>query len=266
MLSKPYIIRISSQKGGVGKTTVATNLAAAIRDMGYKVLLVDFDFTNPSVGFHMGLEDANSGVRAVLTKKTTIGHAAAVHEPTGLHILPGEVRGIVRQPKAAEINAFLSNAKKTNYNFILIDTAPGYDPDIMLTRFDEDIIVATPDVPACVSACRLSNKYDKAHLKHSLIVNKVRNARYELSYNEILDMYGGEISGLLYEDDAVPASIAAHIPTYVFRPRTRFSRAVGELSRRYASRAGAEYKTEGVYVRKGLFGWLRSFFYTRNEK
>jgi MinD-like ATPase involved in chromosome partitioning or flagellar assembly len=262
-LTNPYIIRISSQKGGVGKTTIATNLASAIRDLGYKVLLVDFDFTNPSVGFHMGLENVNSGIGSVLKKKAVIKHVAAVHEPTGLHVLPGEVRCAGRLPRAAEINAFLGNVKRTNYDFIFIDTAPGYDPDIILSRFDEDIIVTTPDVPACVSACRLSAKYDKAHLKHSLIVNKVRNARYELSYSEILDMYGGEINGLLYEDEVVPASIAAHIPAYVFRPRARFSRGVGTLSKRYVSRAGTSYLPEGTVVGGGVFAWFRSLFLRR---
>lgn len=259
-MTKPYIIRVSSQKGGVGKTTIATNLASAIKDSGYKVLLVDFDFANPSVGFHMGLENVNSGVRSVLKKRSQIKQIAAVHAPTGVHVLPGEVKGELRLPKAEEINSFLSNAKRTNYDFVFIDTAPGYDSDILLSRFDEDIIVTTPDVPACVSACRLSAKYDKAHLKHSLVVNKVRNARYELSYNEILDMYGGEINGLLYEDEVVPASIAAHIPAYVFKPRARFSRDVGGLSRKYVSRAGTDYATEKNIVRGGFFVWFRRVF------
>ena len=114
-----------------------------------------------------------------------------------------------------------------------------------------------------MSACRLAARYEKAHLKHSLVVNMVRNARYELSYNEILDMYGGEINGLLYEDEAVPASIAAHIPAYVFKPRARFSRGVGELSRRYVSRSGADYATEKVAAAGGLFAWFRMLFARR---
>ncbi|MGI0141741.1 MAG: AAA family ATPase [Candidatus Micrarchaeales archaeon] len=41
MLKKPYILRISSEKGGVGKTTIAVNLAMRLHQNGYQTLLVD---------------------------------------------------------------------------------------------------------------------------------------------------------------------------------------------------------------------------------
>ena len=50
----PYIIRISSQKGGVGKTTIAVNLGVILSLFKYKTLVVDCDAANPTVGFHWG--------------------------------------------------------------------------------------------------------------------------------------------------------------------------------------------------------------------
>lgn len=50
------VLAISSGKGGVGKSMVATSLALNLRDKGYKVGLLDLDFTSPSTHFILGVE------------------------------------------------------------------------------------------------------------------------------------------------------------------------------------------------------------------
>ncbi len=237
-MPKPYMIRVSSQKGGVGKTTISTNLAAAIRSYGYKTLLVDMDFVNPSVGFHLGLEETNAGVQAVILKRAKLEKAVSIHAPSGLHVLPGEIKTSAFIQRPGAISSFMQQLRKSNYNFVVVDTAPGYDSGIALKNFDEDIIVTVPDMPSSASAVRLSDAYDKLHLKHSLIVNKVGYSRWELNVNEIADMYEGDVAGVLPADEAIPMSIAAHIPAYLYKPRARFSKAMKGVSNKYASRGG----------------------------
>ena len=50
------IIAVSSGKGGVGKSMIATSLALNLRDRNYKVGLLDLDFTSPSTHFILGIE------------------------------------------------------------------------------------------------------------------------------------------------------------------------------------------------------------------
>ncbi len=259
-MNKPYIVCISSQKGGVGKTTVATNFAATLKMRGYRVLLVDFDFVNPSIAFYLGLQDVNTGIHAVLSKNAKLGDVEAIHGPTGLHVLIGELDGKKQNmPGEAAVAAFLKELKKTNYQFVVIDTSPGYNSEPWIREFDEDIIITTPDVPACASAAREAAKYDKIMLKHSLVVNKVKNTRYELDMEAIRDMYGGEVQGVLYDDNAVSESLAVHVPVCIFRKRSRFSRSMRELAEHYATERGADY-TGGFERRGGFVELMRSLF------
>ncbi len=261
-MNKTYNLIISSQKGGVGKTTVAVNLAVALRMQGYRTLLTDMDFYNPSVGFQMGLADANIGIRAVMSGKASLESAVTIHGPTGLHVLPGEITGKdPDQSSFRNISYVYRKITSSNYDFNIIDTYPGPVSTGILKYLNIDsnteaLILLTPEMSACVSAVRLAHIYERSRIAKIFVANRLRYKRYELSLKEIEEVCKDNLFAALPEDESVPISVASHIPAYL-RRRSKFSRAIHDMSIKYVTRTGIGSKEA---VSQGFFSFISRLF------
>lgn len=260
MPEKPYVIRVSSQKGGVGKTTTAVNLAVSLATTGYKTLLFDTDFSNPSVGFHLGLEDVNTGTQSVLLRKTKIQNAVVVHDPSGLHVLPCELNAKISVATAEQVQYFKNEVIKEDYDFIIADTPPGLLTPGIENLYDEAIIITTPDLPALQSVIRLATRYDRIPLKHTLVVNRVKHKNYEITTKNIEGMYENKVAGILPESELVPVSIAKHVPAILLDGSCSFSRSVGQLSEQYAYKTAKQAFKRNRFKRYGFLRTLIRFF------
>jgi MinD-like ATPase involved in chromosome partitioning or flagellar assembly len=263
----PYVIRVSSQKGGVGKTTIAVNIATALSMLDYKVLLIDGDYVNPAVGFHLGLDQVNKGFIDVVSKGSDIKIAIVPHTPTGMHVLPGRISSNISAPNREHMQALYDKLGALNYDFVIFDTPPGLMPDddyAYLKNYDEAIIITTPEMSSCTSAIRLAHIYDDIGLKHSLIVNRVKNKGYEVSEQEIEESYGGTVTGSIPEDDIVPLSISEHIPAYLLNRKCRFSVVMGRAAKRYGAKMGSSYTMAGEQI--GLLERILAFLGFRRRR
>ncbi len=237
MNTQPYFIRVASQKGGVGKTTVAVNLASSLCVLGHKVLLIDTDITNPSVGLHLGLDLVSEGFVDAVHGKAHLNTVIIPHVPSGIRVLPGRIRTAAALPTNKNMNSLFKKLKKLPYDFVICDTAPGITADEDYHgNYDEALIVTTPNIPACTSVLRLALEYNSVKLKHMVAVNKITNKKYELTTDEIEDTYKSKVLSKLPMDDIVPTSIAEHIPACLLAPSSKFSVLMKELAKSYASR------------------------------
>ena len=161
-----FTIAISSAKGGVGKSTFATNLALALKNIDCKVGLLDADIYGPSIPkmFNVNEKPKSDGQKLEPIKKydiqlMSIGFLADQQTPM-----------IWRGPMVTSaIKTFTQKVDWKNLDFIIVDMPPGTG-DTQLTfsqdiKMDGAIIVSTPQEVALLDVKRGIKMFDKLDVK-----------------------------------------------------------------------------------------------------
>lgn len=247
------IISVLSGKGGVGKTTVVANLAASLtRDFRRNVILLDGNITTAHLGLHFGLySDLPVTLREVLEKNVPPLHATFIHS-TGVRIIPTPLNGKIT--KLSRFNEVV-NQLKNDYEIVLIDSPPGLGKEVLteLKITKQAIVVTTPDLPSITDALRtidLLRKLEKDFL--GLVLNRVKNERYELTKNEIESTCNCNIISVIPEDSKIPESIARGIPVCLYDGRSKASIQLKKLA---AYLIGEGYAAQSLFDR--IINFLR---------
>ena len=166
ILGTKFTIAISSAKGGVGKSTFATNLALALKQIGCKVGLLDADIYGPSVPkmFDINEKPKSDGQKLEPIIKydiqcMSIGFLADQQTPM-----------IWRGPMVTSaIKTFTQKVNWKDLDFIIVDMPPGTG-DTQLTfsqeiKMDGAIIVSTPQEVALLDVKRGIKMFDKLGVK-----------------------------------------------------------------------------------------------------
>ncbi len=188
-------IAVASGKGGVGKTTVAVNLALALSRQGYQVGLLDADIYGPSIptmlDMHLEVEIEEGMIRPVEKfglKIMSIGFMIDEDQPV-----------IWRGPMVSKaIRDFLGKVSWGELDFLIVDLPPGTgDPSITIAQSLPDaslVIVTTPQKVALADVKKAIHMFRKMGKDVTGIVENMSYFRCEHSADkiEIFGRGGGE--------------------------------------------------------------------------
>jgi len=169
------IIQIKVEKGGVGKTFIASNLAHLLALLDYKVIILSIDSQN---NVYSIFNKVNQRIKGSLKKSILSNEIYKVKLRENLDFIPIELYLSLNILK--EVPAFLRKLKK-NYDYIIIDSLPALKVDnIFLENSDKIIIPAHGDKMTLQGIISIIKEHREKI--HSIIFNKYINTKINREY------------------------------------------------------------------------------------
>ncbi len=178
------IVIVFNPKGGVGKTTIAVNVAAMLQvRKGQRVLLVDCDTVTGHVASSLGMENTRT-VADAWTEDLNTGMAESFAEIAAMHQNGVSVLVMAESPLHTEILEPKRVAEAITtacrvYDWVIVDMHPDYGPlnQVIFERADKIIVPVTPDVPAIRAAVQFREVAVELEIRERLamVVNRANS-------------------------------------------------------------------------------------------
>ncbi|HVL52846.1 MAG TPA: AAA family ATPase [Vitreimonas sp.] len=181
---KATVVAVFNPKGGVGKTTVAMNLAATLQQRkDQRVLLVDADTVTGHVATSLGLEQVRTVADAWRDEleggpAETLSEIAAAH-PSGLRVVSLTSSPLMTELLTPERVGDAIAASRLGFDFVVVDLHPSYSPlnRAVFEKADRILVPVTPDVPALRAAVQLRDVGEELGIRDrlSMVVNRANS-------------------------------------------------------------------------------------------
>jgi len=249
--SHGLLVTVFSAKGGCGKTTLSTNLAAALADGGRNnVCLVDLDLAFGDVAIALQLFPTHTIADAIPVAETldfaALEALLTPHSP-GLTTLVAPLEPGAAANIPATLVVRILGLLKEAFDYVIVDTPPAFD-DQVLAAFDaSDVIalIATLDIPALknlkltLETLELLNyPREKAHV----VLNRA-DSKVGLAMGEVEKTLKVPVTQQIPSSRDVPATINRGVPIVLDDPKHPVSLAIKEFATNYVIHASTATET-----------------------
>lgn len=215
------IIGIFGGKGGVGKTTVASNLAFVLTKAGKKVSVIDCNLTASHLNFHFNFYFTPFTINDVLKGKIEMEESSYTFENLSVIPAPLDPYEISFKNLSKLSKIIRKHAKDREY--VIIDTAPGFGREALYAMdfCDEAIIVSTPDIPAITDVIRGKRILEDVGVKVvGIVLNKVTGKKFEFTKKEVETLTDLKVIEEIPFSYKFLESLASRLPLVVYHEKS----------------------------------------------
>jgi chromosome partitioning protein len=266
------VIAIANQKGGVGKTTTATSLAAELAISGYRTLIIDADPQGNATKTFLRADEVKSSLSDVLLSNpsqqpATIREKRLTTVLEGLDIIPATIAlaNFDREPSLSikKLRSALKDVE-SDYDFTVIDTPPNFGLLLSAALIASDfVLIPVQAAPFALSGLGdlLTVIEDSRELNEKLDILGAVCTRYDgrtkiskESFRKLLEMADTHkfhaFETIINQDTKLEASPDANQPIQLFAPESRGADEYGKLCVEILEKL--KYNSPSLKIVKGL--------------
>ena len=229
-------IAITSGKGGVGKTTIALNMALVLSKIGKRVVIIDADVAMANLGIMLGIDRTPVSLHNVLMGEMDIKDVV-YKGPAGLFYVPSELS--LQKYFKLNFSKLKEAVKKLekDYDYVIIDCPPGLGEDAKaaLESARTAIIVLTPDPSALADALKMKHVSEHSGTKNlGIIVNMITKRKSEIRAEDLETVSELKVLASIPEDPVVRDCGGKQKPLILTEPNSPAALKIREFAMKLA--------------------------------